>query len=91
MGPYAPVFALTAPLYPHFGSDLYRTPPFSSEEELDEEDFIPAYISPDLFTLQPSKSNLSNFGKNSVKSDTDWTEGSEMEDSDVSPKPTGEP
>ncbi|XP_050006370.1 cilium assembly protein DZIP1 isoform X2 [Alexandromys fortis] len=66
-----------------------KTPPFSSEEELDEEDFIPAYISPDLFTLQPSKSNLSNFGKNSVKSDTDWTEGSEMEDSDVSPKPTG--
>ncbi|KAH0517330.1 Zinc finger protein DZIP1 [Microtus ochrogaster] len=79
MAPYAPVFALTAPL----------TPPFSSEEELDEEDFIPAYISPDLFTLQPSKSNLSNFRKNSVKSDTDWTEGSEMEDSDVSPKPTG--
>nr|XP_048277999.1 cilium assembly protein DZIP1 [Myodes glareolus] len=66
-----------------------KTPPFSSEEELDEEDFIPAYMSPDLFTLQPSKSNLSNFGKSSVKSDTDWTEGSEMEDSDVSPKPTG--
>ncbi|XP_057642041.1 cilium assembly protein DZIP1 isoform X2 [Chionomys nivalis] len=66
-----------------------KTPPFSSEEELDEEDFIPAYISPDLFTVQPSKSNLSNFRKNSVKSDTDWTEGSEMEDSDVSPKPTG--
>lgn len=66
-----------------------KTPPFSSEEELDEEDFIPAYISPDLFTLQPSKNNLSNFGKSSVKSDTDWTEGSEMDDSDVSPKPTG--
>ncbi|CAO2591882.1 Cilium assembly protein DZIP1 [Lemmus lemmus] len=66
-----------------------KTPPFSSEEELAEEDFVPAYISPDLFTLQPSKNNLSNFGKSSVKSETDWTEGSEIEDSDVSPKPIG--
>ncbi|XP_037064218.1 zinc finger protein DZIP1 isoform X2 [Peromyscus leucopus] len=66
-----------------------RTPPFSSEEELDEEDFIQAYVSSDLLTLQPSKNTMGNFGKNSVKSDPDWTGGSEMEDSDVSPRPTG--
>ncbi|XP_076401672.1 cilium assembly protein DZIP1 isoform X3 [Peromyscus maniculatus bairdii] len=66
-----------------------RTPPFSSEEELDEEDFIQAYVSSDLLTLQPSKNTMGNFGKSSVKSDPDWTGGSEMEDSDVSPRPTG--
>ncbi|XP_029414738.1 zinc finger protein DZIP1 isoform X2 [Nannospalax galili] len=66
-----------------------KTPPFSSEEELGEEDFIQSYISPDLVTAQPPKNNTSNFGKCSVKSDTDWTEGSEMEDSEVSPKPIG--
>ncbi|KAL6086882.1 hypothetical protein STEG23_000548, partial [Scotinomys teguina] len=66
-----------------------KTPPFSSEEELDEEELIQACVSPDLLTLRPSKNILSNFGKCSVKSDTDWTGGSEMEDSDVSPKPTG--
>ncbi|XP_036054851.1 zinc finger protein DZIP1 isoform X2 [Onychomys torridus] len=66
-----------------------KTPPFSSEEELDDEDFIQTYASPDLFTLQPSKNIMGNFGKSSVKSDPDWTGGSEMEDSDVSPRPTG--
>ncbi|CAH6822218.1 Dzip1 [Phodopus roborovskii] len=64
-----------------------KTPPFSSEEELDEEDFIQAY--PDFLSLQPSKNSMSNFGKSCVRSDTDWTEGSEVEDSDVSPKPSG--
>ncbi|KAL1780937.1 zinc finger protein DZIP1 isoform X1 [Sigmodon hispidus] len=66
-----------------------KTPPFSSEEEMDEEDLMQAYASPDLLTLPPSKTRVSHFGKSSVNSDTDWTEGSEMEDSDVSPRPTG--
>ncbi|XP_008540755.1 cilium assembly protein DZIP1 isoform X2 [Equus przewalskii] len=66
-----------------------KTPPFSSEEELDDDDLIQAYVSPDLLPLQSSKNNRSSFGKNTVKSDTDWTEGSEIEDSDISPKPTG--
>ncbi|XP_039693739.1 cilium assembly protein DZIP1 isoform X2 [Pteropus medius] len=59
-----------------------------SEEELDGDDLIQAYTSPDLPPAQSSKSK-SSFGKNNVKSDTDWTEGSEIEDSDISPKPTG--
>ncbi|XP_039693787.1 cilium assembly protein DZIP1 isoform X7 [Pteropus medius] len=65
-----------------------KTSPFSSEEELDGDDLIQAYTSPDLPPAQSSKSK-SSFGKNNVKSDTDWTEGSEIEDSDISPKPTG--
>ncbi|XP_076786696.1 cilium assembly protein DZIP1 isoform X2 [Arvicanthis niloticus] len=66
-----------------------RTPPFSSEEEPEEEDFLQAYLSPDLLTTQPPKNSVSHFGKSAVKSDTDWTEGSEMDDSDFSPKLTG--
>ena len=75
---------------PCLGFHLFRTPPFSSEEELDADDFLQACASPDLLPVQSSKSNKSGFGKNIVKSDTDWTEGSEIEDSDISPKPTGE-
>ncbi|XP_031216784.1 zinc finger protein DZIP1 isoform X2 [Mastomys coucha] len=66
-----------------------KTPPFSSEEEPDEEDFFRAYLSPDSLTMQPPKNSASHFGKSTVKSDTDWTEGSEMDDSDFSPKLTG--
>lgn len=66
-----------------------KTPPFSSEEEPDEEDFIQAYLSPDVLSTQPPKNSTSNFGKSAVRSDTDWTEGSEMDDSDFSPKLTG--
>ncbi|KAF5920398.1 hypothetical protein HPG69_009648, partial [Diceros bicornis minor] len=65
------------------------TPPFSSEEELDDDDLIQAYISADLLAVQSSKNNKSSFGKNTIRSDTDWTEGSDIEDSDISPKPTG--
>ena len=71
------------------GFDLFRTPPFSSEEELDDEDLLQACASPDLLPVLSSKSNKSSFGRNTVKSDTDWTEGSEIEDSAISPKPTG--
>ncbi|EDL00580.1 DAZ interacting protein 1, partial [Mus musculus] len=69
-----------------------KTPPFSSEEEPDEEDLLHAYLSPDSLATaatQPPKSSMSHFGKSAVKSDTDWTEGSEMDDSDFSPKLTG--
>lgn len=52
------------------------------------EDFIQAYTSPELLPVQSAKGK-SSFGRN-VKSDTDWTEGSEIEDIDISPKPTGE-
>ncbi|XP_032352658.1 zinc finger protein DZIP1 isoform X4 [Camelus ferus] len=70
-------------------SSTIATPPFSSEEELDDDDLIRAYASPDLLPVQSSKSNKSSLGKSTTKSDTDWTEGSEIEDSDISPKPTG--
>ncbi|XP_034859065.1 zinc finger protein DZIP1 isoform X1 [Mirounga leonina] len=70
-------------------SSTITTPPFSSEEELDGDDLMQACASPDFLPVQPSESNKSSFGKNIVKSDADWTEGSETEDSDLSPKPTG--
>lgn len=72
------------------GFHWFRTPPFSSEEELDGDDVIQACASPDLLPALSSKSNRCTFAKNTVRSDTDWTEGSEVEDSDVSPKPAGE-
>ncbi|XP_042538581.1 zinc finger protein DZIP1 isoform X1 [Dipodomys spectabilis] len=64
------------------------TPPFSSEEELEEDDFIQAFVSSDLLPIQPPRSSKNSFGKNSTKSDTDGTEGSEIEGSDVSSKPS---
>ncbi|XP_042637348.1 zinc finger protein DZIP1 [Orycteropus afer afer] len=70
-------------------SPTVTTPPFSSEEELDDDHFLPAYTSPELLPVQPSKGNKSSFGRSTARSDTDCTEGSEIEDSDVSPKPTG--
>ncbi|XP_061291214.1 cilium assembly protein DZIP1 isoform X2 [Bos javanicus] len=71
-------------------SSTIVTPPFSSEEELDADDLVQAFASPDVLPVLSSKSNKSSFGKSAVvKSDTDWTEGSEIEDSDISPKPTG--
>ncbi|XP_045834274.1 zinc finger protein DZIP1 isoform X2 [Meles meles] len=70
-------------------SSTITTPPFSSEEELDGDDVIQACASPDLLPARSSQSNGCTFAKNTVRSDTDWTEGSEIEDSDVSPKPTG--
>lgn len=71
--------------------DSCRSPPFSSEEDLDAGDLVQAYTSPELLLVQPSKNNKSSFGRKTVKSDTDWTESSEMEDySDISPKPMGE-
>ncbi|XP_033616826.1 zinc finger protein DZIP1 isoform X1 [Fukomys damarensis] len=73
----------------HRKSSSTSTPPFSSEEELDDDGFIQAYVSPELLSGQLSRSNKNGVGQNAVKSDTEWTEGSEVEDSDVSPKPTG--
>lgn len=70
---------------------LRRTPPFSSEEDLDEEDVIQAYGSPDLLPVKPSRSNKSNVVKSTTsRSDTDWTEGSEVEELNVLPKPAGD-
>ncbi|KAK2500490.1 hypothetical protein MC885_020824, partial [Smutsia gigantea] len=70
-------------------SSTVTTSPFSSEEDLDDNDLVQAYTSPDLLPVQSSKSNKSNFGKNTVKCNTAWTEGSEIQDSNVSPKPAG--
>ncbi|XP_036312235.1 zinc finger protein DZIP1 isoform X4 [Pipistrellus kuhlii] len=74
--------------FPRKSSNI-TSPPFSSEEDLDAGDLIQTYTSPELLHVQPSKNNKSSFGRKTVKSDSDWTEGSEMEDSDISPKPTG--
>ncbi|CAI9172882.1 unnamed protein product [Rangifer tarandus platyrhynchus] len=56
-------------------SSTIATPPFSSEEELDADDLIQAFASPDVLPVLASKSNKSSFVKSTVKSDTDWTEG----------------
>ncbi|MBZ3879902.1 Zinc finger protein DZIP1 [Sciurus carolinensis] len=85
--PKSRILVRQRPVYTDKTAAVPKTPPFSSEEELDEDDFIQAYVSPDLL-VQSSKSNKTSYGKSSIKSDTDWTEGSEMEDSDISPKPT---
>lgn len=68
-------------------SSTITTPPFSSEEELDEEDIIQMYSSPNLLPVKSSKSNKSNVAKAAAKSDTDWTECSEVEELNVFPKP----
>lgn len=57
---------------------------------MDGEDLIQACTSPDVLPVPSSRSNKSSFGKSVVRSDTDWTEGSEVEDSSISLKPTGE-
>ncbi|XP_075865452.1 cilium assembly protein DZIP1 isoform X3 [Microcebus murinus] len=64
------------------------SPPFSSEEEQEEDNLVQTYVCPDLLPLQPPQSSGRNAAA-AAKSDTDWTTGSEMEDSDASPKPTG--
>ncbi|XP_054987625.1 cilium assembly protein DZIP1 isoform X2 [Sorex araneus] len=87
--PKVPKKTSTEDLIPRKSSTL-TTPPFSSEEDLDgDDDLIQAYVSPVAVMVQPANATSSHFGKNVVKSDTDWTEGSEVDDSDLSPKPTG--
>ncbi|PKU32599.1 zinc finger protein hypothetical protein [Limosa lapponica baueri] len=58
------------------------TPPFSSEEEGDEDDIKQHYISPELLQKQSktSSSKVSAFQKASGKSDMDGTEESETEE-----------
>ncbi|XP_009465333.1 PREDICTED: zinc finger protein DZIP1, partial [Nipponia nippon] len=71
-----------------FGNGVSRktssitTPPFSSEEEVDEYDIKQSYISPELLQKQSkaSSSKVSAFQKASGKSDIDGTEGSEIEE-----------
>ncbi|KFP12446.1 Zinc finger protein DZIP1, partial [Egretta garzetta] len=71
-----------------FGNGVSRktssitTPPFSSEEEVDEDDIKQAYISPELLQKQSktSSSKVSAFQKASCKGDMDGMEGSEIEE-----------
>ncbi|KAM5288068.1 cilium assembly protein DZIP1 [Ctenodactylus gundi] len=70
-------------------SSSTSTPPFSSEEESDDDSFVQAYVSSELLPVQSSRSNQTGFGKTAVRSDTDWTDGSDVQDPDVFPKPTG--
>ncbi|XP_023610483.1 zinc finger protein DZIP1 isoform X4 [Myotis lucifugus] len=80
---------ITEDHFPRKSSNI-TSPPFSSEEDLDAGDLVQAYTSPELPLVPPSKNNKSSFGRKTVKSDTDWTEGSEIDDSsDISPKPMG--
>ncbi|KAM6211554.1 cilium assembly protein DZIP1 [Sarcoramphus papa] len=71
-----------------FGNGVSRktssitTPPFSSEEEADEDDIKQSYVSPELLQKQSktSSSKVSAFQKASGKSDMDGTEESEIEE-----------
>ncbi|KAM9652958.1 cilium assembly protein DZIP1 isoform 2-T2 [Morphnus guianensis] len=58
------------------------TPPFSSEEEVDEDDIEQSYISPELLKKQSktSSNKVSAFQKASGKSDMDGTEEREIEE-----------
>ncbi|NXE06867.1 DZIP1 protein, partial [Lophotis ruficrista] len=58
------------------------TPPFSSEEEADEDDARQSCISPEFFQKQskPSSSKISTFQKASGKSDMDGREQSKIEE-----------
>ncbi|XP_038243828.1 zinc finger protein DZIP1 isoform X2 [Dermochelys coriacea] len=64
------------------------TPPFSSEEEVDDDDIMHSYISPELLQLKTSRNSMSNCGMVTGKSDMDWTEESEMEDIVTPSKPS---
>lgn len=61
---------------------LHRTPPFSSEEEVDEDDIKQSYISPELLEKlsKTSSSNVSAFQKVPTKSDMDGMEENETEE-----------
>ncbi|KAF1544672.1 Zinc finger protein DZIP1, partial [Eudyptula minor] len=61
---------------------LHRTPPFSSEEEADEDDIKQSYISPELLQKQSktSSSKVSAFQKAPGKSYMDGTAESEVEE-----------
>ncbi|XP_044865680.1 zinc finger protein DZIP1 isoform X3 [Mauremys mutica] len=64
------------------------TPPFSSEEEVDDDDIMHSYISPELLQLKASSNSMNNCGMVTGKSDMDWTEESEMEEIETSSKPS---
>nr|XP_048709364.1 cilium assembly protein DZIP1 isoform X3 [Caretta caretta] len=64
------------------------TPPFSSEEEVDDDDIMHSYISPELLQLKTSSNSMSNCGMVTGKSDMDWTEESEMEEIVTPSKPS---
>ncbi|NWU63530.1 DZIP1 protein, partial [Pterocles burchelli] len=61
------------------------TPPFSSEEEADEDDIKQLYISPELLQKEPkaSSSKVSAFQKASGKSDMDVMEESEAKETET--------
>ncbi|XP_020821466.1 cilium assembly protein DZIP1 isoform X2 [Phascolarctos cinereus] len=66
-------------------SSSISTPPFSSEDELDEDGIVQSFLSPELLQKQ-SANSLHTFGNDAAKSDTDWTEGSEIEDNEIPSK-----
>ncbi|XP_068923445.1 cilium assembly protein DZIP1 isoform X2 [Petaurus breviceps papuanus] len=67
-------------------SSSISTPPFSSEDELDEDGIVQSFLSPELLHVQ-SANSLHTSGNGAAKSDTDWSEGSEIEDNEIPFKP----
>uniref|UniRef100_A0A4X2M4H9 Cilium assembly protein DZIP1 n=1 Tax=Vombatus ursinus TaxID=29139 RepID=A0A4X2M4H9_VOMUR len=61
------------------------TPPFSSEDELDEDGIVQSFLSPELLHKR-SANSVHTFGNDAAKSDTDWTEGSEIEENEIPSK-----
>ncbi|XP_027711471.1 zinc finger protein DZIP1 isoform X2 [Vombatus ursinus] len=66
-------------------SSSISTPPFSSEDELDEDGIVQSFLSPELLHKR-SANSVHTFGNDAAKSDTDWTEGSEIEENEIPSK-----
>ncbi|XP_067392937.1 cilium assembly protein DZIP1 isoform X2 [Emydura macquarii macquarii] len=64
------------------------TPPFSSEEEVDDDDIMHSYISPELLQPKASSNSMNNCEMVTGKSVMDWTEESETEDIETPSKPS---
>uniref|UniRef100_A0A8C8S6L8 Cilium assembly protein DZIP1 n=1 Tax=Pelusios castaneus TaxID=367368 RepID=A0A8C8S6L8_9SAUR len=77
-----------------FGDGVFRktssvgTPPFSSEEEVDDDDIMHSYISPELLQPKASGDTTDNCGMVTGRSDMDWTEESDTEDIETPSKPS---
>ncbi|XP_074048009.1 cilium assembly protein DZIP1 isoform X2 [Macrotis lagotis] len=67
-------------------SSSISTPPFSSEDELDEDGILHSFVSPELIRKHSAAITFEN---DVVKIDTDWTEGSETEDNEIPLKTAG--
>ncbi|XP_074839209.1 cilium assembly protein DZIP1 isoform X2 [Carettochelys insculpta] len=63
------------------------TPPFSSEEEVDDDDIVHSYISPELLQPKASSNTMKNCGTVTGKSEKNWPKESERQETEIPSKP----